>query len=82
MNRRNFLGSLVKAFTILPAATTYTRRWTTLGSLVVPEYTCVMQPLDQRIDLYSSKWVFFDVPTFLAKRYIELRIAQGKIKLA
>lgn len=27
MNRRNFIGSLAKAFTILPAATTYSRMW-------------------------------------------------------
>lgn len=36
MNRRNFLGTLVKAFTILPAATTYARKWITSGPLIIP----------------------------------------------
>lgn len=37
MNRRSFLGTLVKAFTILPTATTYVRNWVPVGNLVVPE---------------------------------------------
>lgn len=71
MNRRNFLGTLVKAFTILPAATTYHRSWTKLGSLVVPEYRCVMNPVHQDYTLYSTT-IFIDIPEELKKQFVTI----------
>ena len=79
MNRRSFLSALLKAgvaAAVLPAATTYARRWVKERGLILPDYSanaridpswkCFMQTPMPVVTLHSFEWTaYVDTPPWI-----------------